>query len=175
MNWISNMYLGTNIGKKQKLTWPWPLVPKVISCKPKISTEPPKLAKSTFWGPLSFKWPTGLATSKELPGPDLIFWVSMLELNWIPPISENQYFKEKTSSKNYNFLVYLPDIFIFLADMLVSVGVVLKIIFPAESIITNLLEAKITSFSLMNNAEECFIGELATNDKFLKAWIINPL
>ena len=59
-------------------------------------------------------------------GPDLIFCVSILELNWIPPISET---------------------FIFFEDIDVSVGDVLNMSLPFESIITNLFDAMITSFS----------------------------
>ena len=34
--------------------------------------DPPKLTKSTFCGPLSFRSPTGDDIDKEFPGPDLI-------------------------------------------------------------------------------------------------------
>ena len=88
--------------------------------------DPPKLTKSTFCGPLSLKFPTGDEIDREFPGPDLIFCVSILELNWIPPISET---------------------FIFFEDIDVSVGDVLKMSLPFESIITNLFDAMITSFS----------------------------
>ena len=53
-----------------KLTFPWPLVPRLISSSPKKLMDPPKLTKSTFCGPLSLKFPTGDEIDREFPGPD---------------------------------------------------------------------------------------------------------
>ena len=69
---------------------PCALVFNVISSSPNKLMGPAKLEKSTFCGPFNFNFPTGEDTNNEFPGPDLIFCVSMLWLNCIPPGSEKK-------------------------------------------------------------------------------------
>ena len=72
-----------------------------MSSNPNKSIGPAKLEKSTFCGPFNFNFPTGEDTVSELPGPDRMFWVSMLEVNCIPPVSDSERLKLYDSLVNF--------------------------------------------------------------------------